>query len=229
MTTDSVPAAGDARRLLAEVRDLTRQVRVAQRVTWLPLLVLAVVTFGAIPVYRLSRPVTYDCYSVDAGDVCRVFHPAEVYWLVALAVAYVVIARGYLRVARERGVGTRVLPYVITGGVLAVVVFLLLMLGAGAWIADPQELLDPSTGLQVLFRLLTAAGAIGLGLLVLAWLERRITLLLVAAVYLLVVLMPVSSGWGGQWADAPQLALNGAVLLAASAGYAVEQRLRRPR
>ena len=49
MTTHSMAAGSDPRRLLAQVRHLARRVRVAQRVTRLPLLVLPVlvVTFGA--------------------------------------------------------------------------------------------------------------------------------------------------------------------------------------
>ena len=57
MTSDAVPAGGDPRRLLADARNLARRVRFAQRVTWLPLLVLAVVTFGAIPFAWISHPI----------------------------------------------------------------------------------------------------------------------------------------------------------------------------
>ena len=73
MTSDSVPAGGDPRRLLADARDLARRVRLAQRVTWLPLLVLALVTFGAIPVYRFGHPVLSDCQTVGDGQVCKVW------------------------------------------------------------------------------------------------------------------------------------------------------------
>ncbi len=43
MATDSVPAGGDPHRLLAHSRHLAHRVRLAQRVTWFPLLVLAAV------------------------------------------------------------------------------------------------------------------------------------------------------------------------------------------
>ncbi|MFI7547013.1 hypothetical protein [Actinoplanes sp. NPDC049599] len=41
MTTESMPAGSDPRRLLADVRGLAHRVRVDQRMTWAALLVLA--------------------------------------------------------------------------------------------------------------------------------------------------------------------------------------------
>lgn len=235
MTSYAVPADGDPRRLLADARDLARRVRLTQRVTWLPLLVLALVTFGAIPFHRYGQPVSRDCRAVEGGEICKVWEPAvQFYWLAAVVLAYVVIAGGYLRVARARGVDARVLPYALTGVVLSVVLFAAILAGAGAWIVrDPQELLDPSTSVQVLFRLLTPIGGIGLALLVLAWLERHVALGLFALGYLAVVLVPIDFGfgahWGGSWEDVPPLVVSGGVLLLGGAGFAVAQRLRRPR
>jgi hypothetical protein len=51
MATFPVGADQDPRRLLADNRRLARQVRATQRATWFPLVVLAAVTFAAIPVY----------------------------------------------------------------------------------------------------------------------------------------------------------------------------------
>ncbi|MEU4566257.1 hypothetical protein [Micromonospora sp. NPDC023956] len=203
--------------------------------TWLPLLVLALVTFGAIPAYQYGHPVVSNCKTVDGGQVCKVWEPAaQFYWLAAAVLAYAVIAGGYLRVARARGVDARVLPYVLTGVVLSIVPFAAIAAGAGAWIVrDPQALLDPSTSVQVLFRLLTPTGAIGLALLVLAWLERHVALLLFALGYLAVVLVPIDFRWGahwsGRWEDVPMLVVSGGVLLLGSAGFALAQRLRQPR
>ena len=50
MTTDSMAAAGDPRRLLSEVRTLAHRVRLDQRLTWVALLVLAAVTFVGLAV-----------------------------------------------------------------------------------------------------------------------------------------------------------------------------------
>ncbi|MDG4820849.1 hypothetical protein O7635_03150 [Asanoa sp. WMMD1127] len=230
MTTGVASVGSDPSRLLADARALARRVRVAQRVTWLPLLVLAGVTLGSIPVYLVSRPVTGSCHAVDGGELCRIWEPvADTYWLVATVAAYAAIARGYLRVVYARGLGSRVLPYMVAGGGLAVAMFAAVAFGAGAWIVrDPQQLLDPSLFVRVLFRLLTPTGAIGLALLVLAWLERHVALLLFALGYLAVVLAPVRFGWlghwGGVWADGPQLVVNGAVLLLGSAAFALAQR-----
>ena len=66
MATDSVPAGGDPHRLLAHSRHLAHRVRLAQRVTWFPLLVLAAVTFAAIPVDRYGHRVV-NCRAVGAG------------------------------------------------------------------------------------------------------------------------------------------------------------------
>ncbi|WP_200215615.1 hypothetical protein [Micromonospora coerulea] len=232
MTTDSVPASGDPRRLLAEARDLARRVRLAQRVTWLPLLVLALVTFGAIPVYRFGHRVVSDCHVVADGQVCKVeFQAVGFYWLVAMVVAYVVIAGGYLRVARTRGVGARVWPYVLTGVALVV----LFSAVPPAWIfRDPTVYTNhPSAFSLFLTRLLNPAGLIGLALLVLAWLERHVALLLYTLGYLAAVLVPINfgwgAGWGGRWGDAPPLVISGGLLLLGSAGFALAQRLRRSR
>ncbi|MFJ8578319.1 hypothetical protein [Micromonospora sp. NPDC093277] len=231
MTTDSVPAGGDPRRLLADARDLARRVRLDQRVTWLPLLVLALVIFGAIPAYRYGHVVS-DCQTVNDGEVCNVWlQTVTFYWLAALALAYLVIAGGYLRVARARGVDARVLPYAVIGIALVGLGFAF----AAVWVrlnplTFPEE---PSALAQSLFRLLDPPGAIGLALLVLAWLERHVALLLFAIGYLTVVLVPINFGWGTHWGPhtwfIPQLVINGGTLLLGSAGFALAQRLRRPR
>ncbi|PWU48832.1 hypothetical protein DLE60_15815 [Micromonospora globispora] len=231
MTTNSVPAGGDPRRLLADARDLARRVRLAQRVTWLPLLVLALVIFGAIPVHRYGRAVVSDCQAVGDGQVCKVWlQTVTFYWLAALVLAYVVIAGGYLRVARARGVDARVLPYAVTGVALVGLGFAF----AAVWVRlHPAYPEDPSAFVQFLSRLLAPPGAIGVALLVLAWLERHVALLLFALGYLTVVLVPINFGWGAHWGPhtwfVPHLVINGGVLLLGSAGFALAQRLRRPR
>ncbi|WP_406070781.1 hypothetical protein [Micromonospora sp. NBC_01638] len=232
MTSDAAPAGDDPRRLLADARDLARRVRLDQRVTWLPLLVLAVVTLGAIPVYRYGHPVVSDCHVVEDGQVCKFRFPAVAYyWWAATVVAYVVIAGGYLRVARTRGLATRVLPYVLTGVALVV----LLAAIPPAWaLPDPTVYPDnPWPFVLFLNRLLGPTGTIGLALLVLAWLERHVALLLFTLGYLAVVLVPINFGWGVGWGDrwgfAPPLVISGGLLLLGSAGFALARRLQRPR
>jgi len=234
MTSDAVPAGVDPRRLLADARQFARRVRLAQRVTWLPLLVLGLVIFGAIPAYRFGHTTVTNCQTlVDGGQNCDVWQPAvEFYWLGAVTLAYVVIAAGYLRVARARGVDARVLPYVLTGIGLAILMFAAVAGHTGSWfLPDPPTVPHPSAVVEVLFRLLTPIGGIGLALLVLAWLERNVALLLFALGYLAVVLIPIDFGWEAVnwWQFVPMLVISGTVLLLGSAGFALAQRLRRPR
>jgi hypothetical protein len=191
-----------------------------------------VVTFGAILAYKFSHPVVSHCEATADGQVCRgFFRVPAIYWWTASVLAYVVIAAGYLRVARARGVGTRVLPYVVTG------VALVALSGA---VTATFLLLDypyfpdgPPALVRFLLRLVDPTAAVGVALLVLAWLERRVALLVFAVGYLVVVLVPVNFGWGvgwgAVWGFAPQLVIDGSVLLVGSAGFALAQRVRRSR
>ncbi|MEU7876545.1 hypothetical protein [Dactylosporangium sp. NPDC049140] len=228
MTSDAVSAGGDPRRLLADVRELARRVRLTQRVTWLPLLVLGVLTLGAIPVYRFGHQIVSDCRTLpDGGRVCHVeMVAAEIYWALALAAGYVVIATVYLRVARSRGVEARVLPYVFTGVGLVV----LFSFAVRFWVHldPPPDLGRPPAAVEALYRLVDVTGTFGLALLVLAWLERHVALLVFALGYLVVVVAKVNlgwgDGWGSRWQFAPMLAITGGLLLLGSAGFALAQR-----
>jgi hypothetical protein len=237
MTPDSAGARGDPRALLAETDQLGRRVRRAQRGTWFPLLVFAVLMFAAIPVYRFGHR-SLSCKTAAAGEVCAVSLPAGVvYWTVALVLAYVLIAAFYLRRSWERGVGTRVWPYVVAGIVIAV-----LATGAAWWAAHHPPIGEYDIlGLHLTFesnraftlyalytKLTTPAAAIGLGLLVLAWVEHNAPLLAVAVGYLSVVLVPITFGWvitlPSPWFFVPRLVIDGTVLLLAAIGFAVAQR-----
>ncbi|WBB65454.1 hypothetical protein [Micromonospora sp. WMMD812] len=227
MTTDSVPTGGDPRRLLSDVRSLARRVRVDQRVTWFALLVLAAATFVGIP---------FDWYflvlnCVGDGTVCQFSRQGVLYyWPPALLLAYAAIAVCYVRVARARGLGARVLPYAVTGVALTV-------LFTVAWVA--ARLYFPSHPPQdpfpywvlVLDRLIAPWGTIGVALLVLARLERNLGLLVFTLGYLAVVLVPIDFGWGAHWGGRteflPQQAVNGAVLLSGAIGFALADRRRR--
>lgn len=96
-----------------------------------------------------------------------------------------------------------------------------------------QLSLPPLGPLQVqvvLFRLGSPGTAIRLGMLVLARIERNLALLAVTVGYLLIVLVPLNFGWAialsSPWSIVPHLAIQGAVLLLASIGFAVAQRSR---
>ncbi|WIM93581.1 hypothetical protein ACTOB_005564 [Actinoplanes oblitus] len=227
MTTESVPAGGDARRLLTEVRGLTRRVRADQRATWLALSVLAAVTFLGIPFDYFFLHL--DC--VAAGGPCKFDRQGVLfYWPAALLLAYAVIAYGYTRIVRARGLGARVLPYAYTGAALT-------GLFLAVWIAWRVYLVHyvvdhpfPSW-VMVLDRLVAPWGVIGVALLVLARLERNLGLLLFTAAYLVVALVPVDFGW--HWSGQertmflPQQIIDGTVLLLGAIGFGLAARRRR--
>ena len=105
MTTETAYPGDDPHRLLSNTRELAQRVRRAQRATWFPLLVFAILTFASIPVRRYSGH-HLDCVTVPR--VCTVYSNAEfVYWPIALVLAYVVIATFYIRRSRARGSDTR--------------------------------------------------------------------------------------------------------------------------
>lgn len=226
MTTESVPT-GDPRRLLSDVRTLAHRVRLDQRVTWVALLVLAAVTFAAIP-FDYYFLVSH-CVPAGDGKLCSFSREGALYyWPPALLLAYGLIALGYVRVARARGLGTRVRPYVITGGVLTV-------LFAAAWVAArlyfPSHPTQFSSWVLVVDRLIAPWGTIGVALLVLARLERNVALLVFTLGYLAVVLVPIDFGWGHGYGIRttflPQQVINGAVLLLGAIGFALARRRRR--
>jgi hypothetical protein len=228
MTSDSIPAGDDPRRLLADSRRLAHGVRLDRRVTWLPLLVLALVTLAAIPVYRLGHVLT--CVPEGDGQLCRLSQQTPViYWPLAFALAYAAIAYWYLRVARARGLSPRLLPYVLTG-VAMVAVFLVMQ-----WVGHHYIRANPPTHpypawIMRLDHLVAPSGLIGVALLVLVWLERHFALLLFTIGYLAVVIAPSGYGWGdrhfgaGYWFVGIPLLVNGGVLLLGALGFAQAQR-----
>jgi hypothetical protein len=223
VTNETAYAGDDPRRLLSSTRELTRRVREAQRATWFPLLVLAAVTFAAIPTYLGGHRLGICVAVPPAGRACTAYSLAAiVYWPIALVLAYVAIAAFYIRRSQARGVGTRVRPYVIAGIVLAPVVT-----GATLWTVY-HPLGDIALGLQpgLPFRLASPGCAIGIALLVLAWAERSRALLVLALGYLVIVLVPITFGWfTGRhgWTSLP-LVLHGIVLLLGGIGFALAQR-----
>jgi hypothetical protein len=245
MDANSITPDSDPREWLADSRELARRVRNDQRLTWFPLLVLAALTFAAIPIQRYSH-ASHTCHSgAPHGDslqvVCTVYSTsAFVYWPLALIGAYVVTGWFYVDRARNRGVGTLVRPYAIAGTVIGLV-----LTAVSIWeVHDPllgrHDLLGwhaDADSFGLFLRFTGPACAIGLGLLVLAWIERNRALLAVVIVYLVVVLVPVDFGWklghpsvlhhASRWAGAPRLVIAGTVLALAGVGFALAQRSRR--
>ncbi|MBL7255863.1 hypothetical protein [Paractinoplanes lichenicola] len=228
MTANSIPAAGDPRRLLSEMRALSHRVRLDQRMTWAALLVLAAAVFVAIPFDWFGMKVT--CGPDGNCEFAR--RGMLYYWPAAMVLAYAAIAVIYVRAARARGVGTRVLPYAITGAATAVVfpagwIAVQLYLGDGPF-PDPLPYWA-----FVLDRLVMPWGTIGIVLLVLAWLERNRALLLFSLAFLVLVLvLPTNNGlslfgWGLRAEMAAPQVVVGLVLLLGALGFRVAARRRR--
>jgi hypothetical protein len=241
MTTDSVSAGDDPRRLLSDVRDLASRVRRDQRLTYVALLVLAAVTFVAIPFDWLFMKVHCD------GSACTFARRGMLYyWPPALLLAYAAIAVSYVRAARARGLGSRVLPYAITGAV-TVLVFTAAYTAAAAYFPTHPPFGGGPLPFWwiVLDRLIAPWGLIGLALLVLARLERNVALLLFTLGYLVLVLLvlPTADGmhlpdWADpsfmsgasmqlRWSMTPSQLIIGIVLLAAGIAFSRARRSRR--
>ncbi|GIE35754.1 hypothetical protein Ait01nite_087990 [Actinoplanes italicus] len=238
MTTDSLSAGDDPRRLLLDIRTLTSRVRRDQRLTYVALLVLAAVTFAAIPFDWLFMTVHCD------GSGCTFARRGMLYyWPPALLLAYAAIAVSYVRAARARGLGARVLPYAITGAVTAVVFAAAYTAAAAYFPTHPPFGGGPLPFWWiVLDRLIAPWGLIGLALLVLARLERNVALLLFTLGYLVLMLLvsPTTDdtnlpGWAVPsfmsgasmqlpWSMTPSQLIIGAALLTAGIAFSRARR-----
>jgi len=221
MTSGTAFSGDDPRQLLSGTRELTRQVRRTQRATWFPLLVLAAVTFAAIP-FRYSPHRLGTCAATGSAQVCTAYPAALlVYWPTALVLAYAVIAAFYIRRSQARGVGTRVRPYVVAGIILA-----LAMTGSLAWTLY-HPLAFTLAGPGLFSALHSYPFAIGLALVVLSAAERNEALLALALGYLAVVLVTATVGSvsGHGWLGFPvQLVIPGSMLMLGGIGFLLAQR-----
>jgi hypothetical protein len=238
MTDERDTTAGTSRQLLSTTEALTRRVRKAQRATWFPLLLLGLVVAAATPVYRFSHGHVGCALSTAPGgarsETCFIAYgwPVLVYWMVALVLAYVVIAVFYALRARRRGVGTRILSYVVAG-------IAGLILVAFVWPLQQHLSLQSHYQAALAVHGLDPLLAIGLALLVLAWVERNLALLVYSVGYLAAALLANYSGipkklfedlgWVAtpQWHFLPGLSLAGGVLLLGGAAFAGAERLRK--
>ncbi|MGW1895814.1 hypothetical protein ACWCP6_37060 [Streptomyces sp. NPDC002004] len=247
MADASVPSPGTPHEVLAGLGDLTRRVRAAQRGAWFPLLMLGVLTLGGILVSRFTFKVeTVPCPATDpaAGPGCtavtQVTQGSPVYWPIGLALAYAATAFFYIRRSRNRGVGTPVRPYILTGIVLVGLVTATAIWSLRHGMPQPGEKLDfwglhldPESGVtRFLERLAGNAAAVGLPLLVLSWVERSLALLLLTAVYLAIELVPLTTGWSGvpftsPWSAVPRFGVPGLLLLLGALGFGLAELYRR--
>lgn len=230
MVNQPAPTRDDPQNLLSVTRDLTRRVRLTQRGAWFPLLVFAAVTLGAIPFNRYGHHPVHCTSTQGGGQVCIAYSALALwYWPVALLAAYVAISWFYLYRAHQHGVGTRVQPYVVVGAILA-----LLATAWASWVYAHPALLSEtlrvgsSQPATVLDRIASPAGAIGLALLLLAWIERRWLLLSLTVAYLIATVSTFGFGWfthPSPWAFLPHLLLDGGVLLVGAIMFSLIQRV----
>jgi hypothetical protein len=228
------PGTSDSADLLAGIRGLTLEVRLAQRGAWFPLLLLAVVTAGAIPVDRYGHySGTCSASPGGAAEICTRYSAIALwYWPSALILAYGAAGWFYIRRSRRRGVDTPTRPYLVAGAVFA-----LLFTGLSLWAAHHPAIQAQLLGLHLRsgtslagigYRLISASSAIGLALLVLARLERSWAVAAVALAYLLVVLAPADLGWvaarPSSWSFLSHLVIDDCVLLAGAAAVGLAQR-----
>ena len=236
-----MPSPDSARDVLADLGDLTRKVRAAQRGAWFPLLLFGVVTLGGVLANRLTFSVrTVSCPAGHTppgmGTSCVLTKQgAPFYWTIGSLLAYAAIAFFYIRRSRNRGVGTPVRPYVLAGTGIAV-----LLAATQFWgtphMATPSTTvdfwglrLDPNAGLTMFLERLTGPAAfVGIPLLVLSWVERSRALLLFTLAYLAVELAPITDGWApiaatSPWSSVPRLVVPAAFLLLGALGFALTQ------
>lgn len=239
----SVPTPGNPRAVLTGLGDLTRKVRIAQRGTWFPLLLLGLLLTGGIFVNQLTfNAHSFPCpASFDARATCvRVTQGSPWYWSLGLVLVYAATAAFYIGRARSRGVGSIVRPYVIAG-----IVIVLLVAPTRFWsggVAGPGASIDffglhfqAATGTEtVLARLTGRAVSVGVPLLVLSWIERNRALLVFTLAYLVIELVPITIDRGGiglasPWSALSTLAVPAGFLLLGALGFAMAQRPPAPR
>jgi hypothetical protein len=238
MSNVSGAPAGDPRHLLAMARRLTGQVRQVQRGTWFPLALLGLVAAAATPFYRVRAGVRVACGpaapavgGTSRQCVASLGWAAFTYWTVALVLAYAVIGGFYVVRARRRGVGTRIMAYAIAGVLAGIVLTITAVWPVARHLSD----LPSFSPAALLVHGLNPLLAIGLALLVLAWVERLWALAGFAAGYsalaLSINLYSVTRlvrhlGWTvpGHWVLIPGLLLAALLLLIAAACFALAER-----
>jgi len=161
--------ADEALEMLVSARTQRRRARADLRAEWFPLLVFGVLTLVSAPLY--AQQLSFGGWA---------FPWVSLYWLVAGSLGYVAVARYYRRREAEVGIGSSVTPYVLVGLGLFLFTFGLL---------NPFLFAVPFAGMALFtFGVWLIPGfapivAIGAGLLVLARVERSVSLAVFGACF----------------------------------------------
>ena len=235
MATNIPNSSEDLRQYLWTHKVLIKQVREAQRATWFPLLLLAFVTFLAIPIEHFSRHKLGACgsyvpiHTLSTQTLCRVYTPwGQIYWPIALVASYIAVSIYYRKRSLARGVETSAKSYVIAGIVLSLLLSFASFLIAHIRLRRYEFFAFhfDEHSMSLFLRLISPAGSIGLALLYLARFERNRILFFVDLAYLVVVLVPINFGWvvnGAPWGMLPSRVIEGGILLIVGIGFALFQ------
>jgi hypothetical protein len=234
--------------LLGEVATVRRRTRLARHAYWFPLVLFGLLTCASIPFYIQRLPARSGVYrnpspAVPAflrSDYLGAFGiPPNLYkgyyWLAAIVVGVAATALWYRWRGNRVGLRTPARGYVITGAVL-----LLLALGIPALAASGAPGLRILMPGDLLIRGTFPLVIVGIGLCFLAWAERSIALIVIAAGFLTLSLVAslydienviYKLGWNLSPAanGLPNVVLPALVLLLSGAGAWAVQRRRRPR
>lgn len=223
------------------MRKLRRGARSARHAYWFPLVLFSVLTFAAMPLYVPSNVPegSAGAYQLAGSSAPLLSGGAGIlvqdylgnYWLVALFGGLALTLLWYRRHARRVGLRTPSRGYVVT---VAVLTGLALVLPLLAQIPGLGFLLIPLPG-DITMRGTFPFLIIAAGLCVLAWAERSVGLVVIAAVYtgtaLLASLYDIENvlyrlGWNVSPAP-PNVLLPAIVLLITGAIAFVAQRRQR--
>lgn len=148
---------GEAAEMLGETEAVRRATRSARGGVWFPLVLFGALTLLALPLY---------------GGGLGAF-AADFFWMLAGPAGYVAVVMFHRRRETRTGVGAPILPYVIVG--IALLLVGMGLVGLPIPPVIPLAFAHLSSGFGPLV-------AIALGLLVLAWVERSLSLALFALV-----------------------------------------------
>jgi hypothetical protein len=207
----------EAQEWMGDVTQLRQRTRIARQGFWFPLVILGLVIAGSTPFYFAPTPlgvlrghpgralpaatavplqhstsgsfghVTSASSYLPGGALTKSPHAAALYWLIALPLAYVVIFAWYRLRARRRGIATSPVAYVVTG--LALLAALVASSVGTANLLHLPSVITRLDGSDLSVRGLMAVLAVGLGLFVLAFVERSRSLLAFSVAFFALALL----------------------------------------